>query len=267
MIANGIDWLGDFKTLESQFVLTLLEGPSAPLFDILNNDSIVSKFPEPLKSYCIQLKIFLSQYLGVGNNLVEEAIQELDLKGPIEDGIAFVHSGATAPLLTALKVKPYDINTVLIYEGPHPNYYDNISNPNLHRVIHVLGSNHGPANSVLEGDSMVPFLNYAHFSNTAYADFDVINVEIKGAFHNDYSYNPSDYADHTFWDEKKAERQRINRRTNLFMRDLYQAALTEETQAGDLKRFFDLLTSTGAAVYQNGIWKIDPNKLRDTTAA
>ena len=90
-----------------------------------------------------------------------------------------------------------------------------------------------------------------------------INIEIKDARHNDFSYTPNDYADHTNWNAQKARQQIVNRRTNLFMRDLYQAALADQTEPERLKGFFTSLERTGAAKYENGIWKIDPNYLRD----
>ena len=197
--------------------------------------------------------------------MVREVISELDKKGPIEDGIAFVHSGATAPLLGALKAKAYDINTVIIYEGPHPNYYENIANPNLKRIIHVMGSNHGIKNSVQEGDSLVPFLNTAHFQNTLVpvTEFENINIEITGAFHNDFTYIGSTWAANPPLNDAERTRERINRRTNLFMRDLYEAALRNQTEPGALTDFFTSLERTGAAKKESGIWKIDPDFLRN----
>jgi hypothetical protein len=184
-----------------------------------------------------------------------EVVRELDQKGPIEDGIAFVHSGATAPLLGALQVRPYDIQTVIVYEGPHPDYNENIANPNLERVIHVRGTG-----SVADGDSLVPFLGPASFDNTANADFENINISIIGAFHNDFSY------DEAAWDAKiaavvgstpaavEADRNRLraekerNRRVNLFMRELYRAALLEQTTSGRLEFFLD---NTAGIIYNS----------------
>ena len=72
------------------------------------------------------------------------------------------------------------------------------------------------------------------------------------------------HSDHTFWDDKKAQRQKVNRRVNLFMRDLYRAVVSEKKEPGFLKNFFESLKTDGIAKIENGILKIDPEKLEDT---
>ncbi|MBI2095359.1 MAG: hypothetical protein HYT89_04245 [Candidatus Omnitrophica bacterium] len=257
LVMNGVDWITDFKKEETRLILDIMDGPLESQIAWIKSLSSLLPVPEPLRAYIQTLKDYLATDWGIGNNLVQEVMRELDQKGPIEDAIAFVHSGATAPLLKALQQKPYDIQTVLIYEGPYPDYGEKILNPNLERIIHVMGTGSPP-----EGDAYVPFLGKAEFKGV-HPDFETINIEIRGAFHSDFSYNPNDYADHTDWNEEKAERQRINRKVNLFMRDLYEATYKDQTEPGRLKDFFDTLIERNAAEKVNGIWKIDSDNLRD----
>jgi hypothetical protein len=183
--------------------------------------------------------------LGLGNDLVQETIDELEalqlIKGNIADGIAFAHSGFTAPLLAAIEKMRYDVQTVIIYEGPHANYKTFFSNPNLERIIHVRGTG-----IITEGDAWVPFLGKAEFGGV-----ENLNIEIEGAFHSDFSYNEAE------WDAKIAaatgstptaveaqknvlrEQKERNRKVNIFMRKLYQAALTDQTRRGDLRFFLE----------------------------
>ena len=257
MVFNAVDWFTDFEPILANNLLHIMEGPLAPTVDTINfflNFLATPGIPEVVRSGIEKINTYLAQDWGINNNLVQEVMKELDQKGPIEDGIAFVHSGATAPLLRALQYRSYDIQTVLIYEGPHPDYNETITNPNLDRIIHVRGTG-----SMDDGDSLVPFLDWAHFGGV-----DNINIEIEGAFHSDYAYQPEDYElGGEFYGKFGLEREILNRKVNLFMRDLYEAVLTDQTRPGDLRDFFELLKGDGAATEENGIWKIDPDYLRD----
>ena len=277
LLGNAFDWLAEFDPL---YFFTVLRGLG---LTYLVADQIVQKVinDQPLDSSATQNeKTFyqtfqdilrnLSQQTGIGNSLVLETIKQMEVlqskKGRLKDAIAFAHSGFAAPILSAIEQKQYDVETVLIFEGPHPTYNTEFTNPNLKRIIHVMGKNHGFPDLSGDGDAPVPFLGLANFDNTTHT-LQNINIEIEGAWHSDYAYNAGDYADHTFWDEEKAQRQIINRRTNLFMRDLYEAAYTDQTKPDDLNKFFDNLKAVGAAKAENGILKINPSKLRDVTIA
>ncbi len=259
VVFNAVDWLTDFEPDDASALFHILESPIGPIVDVIGLlGSILSTplMPEVVRTAIQDMRDYLAISWGIGNDLVQETISELDQKGPIEDGIAFVHSGATAPLLEALRIKPYDIQTVIVYEGPHHDYNANLLNPNLERVIHVRGTG-----TVADGDDLVPFLDWAKFNNTANPLFENINIQITGAFHSDYSYNEAE------WDAKIAavvgstpqavevDRNRLiaqkerNRRVNIFMRRLYQVALSDQSTPGDLKLF--LLTTPGVIYDQS----------------
>ena len=99
------------------------------------------------------------------------------------------------------------------------------------------------------------------FDNANFEGVTNINIEIKGAFHNDFAYNPNQYADRTLWTQTDMAREKINRQTNLFMRRLYQSALSDQTNPGDLQSFLNSLVVDGSAELVNGKWVIDPLKL------
>ncbi len=285
---NGLDWLGDFNPVFLVLLLGVLGltyvAADRIIQKVINNESLDSSASDGEKSFYQKVQDYLrkfSEQTGLGNNLVLETIRQMEAlqakKGKLKDAIAFVHSGATAPVLSAIEQMQYDVETVLIYEGPHPNYTAQFTNPSLKRIIHVMGSSHGLLDSSLEGDAPVPFLGWANFKNPANVDFKNINIEIEGAWHSDYAYNAEE------WDKKiaavtgstptavEADRNRIralkerNRKVNLFMRDLYQAAYKDQTNQGLLDDFFEDLKTKGAANLESGIWKIDPTKLRDVT--
>lgn len=184
-------------------------------------------------------------------------------QGWLKDGIAFAHSGFTAPVLTAIETMKYDVESVIIYEGPHPNYQARFTNPSLRRIIHVMGSNHEVQDSLDEGDSPVPFLGWAKFTGADPDKFENINIEILGAFHSDYSYDPTQYEPGGEFENANADREQTHRRVNLFMRDLYRAVLDEQNQIGELNAFFQRQINRGAAKKIDGRWQIDPDKLRD----
>ena len=168
---------------------------------------------------------------GIQVKLVQKVIDELDAlqktQGTISDGVAFAHSGFFAPFLVAMQQKNYDVSTIINYEGPFVDWDTTIQNAHLKRVINVWGTA-----GLFEGDFGPPFLDSAHFQG-----IDNVNIEIKGAFHNDFSYNSNDYADRTGWGEKEIKRERINKVTNRFMRLLYKAAADEQATPGQLEGF------------------------------
>ena len=85
-------------------------------------------------------------------------------------------------------------------------------------------------------------------------------MEIKGAYHNDFAYDPTQYADKTGWTQDDFDREFINQQVNLFMRKLYEHVLSDQTNPGDLELF--LLTTTG--VTYNSVSRraaVDPFKL------
>ncbi len=150
-----------------------------------------------------------------------------------------------------MQQKNYDINTIINYEGPFVDWNTTIQNPHLKRIINVWGTA-----GLFEGDLGPPLLDPAHFQG-----IDNINIEIKGAFHNDFSYNPNDYANRTGWTQKEVDREHINKMTNRFMRSVYKFSVDDHTSSGHLQGFLDSLRVAGAAIYEDSIWKIDPKKL------
>ena len=48
------------------------------------------------------------------------------------------------------------------------------------------------------------------------------------------------------------------------MRDLYGAVLDDKKISGKLVDFFEELKAREAAYFENGLWKIDPSKLKDS---
>lgn len=269
MARNGMDWLWDFNPALGSLIFGQNLAYADQVIQTVVNQSSLS-FPASVQPFFESVQNFFrqfSEYTGLGNNLVQEVIEELDKlqisQGRIKDGIVFAHSGFTAPILTAIEQKIYDVDTVIIYEGPHPNYQTQFTNPNLKRIIHVMGSNHGVLNSFQEGDATVPFLGWAEFSDPASAGFENINIEIADAFHTDYSYNSDSYKPGGEFYGATLERETINRKVNLFMRDLYKAALDDQQTPGELNSFFLRLEAFGAATKSEGRWKIDPSRLRN----
>ena len=245
---------------------TMLNDPAFFLNLMLNHVSSTD-IPAALKASILDIQNSYNAYFGglnksLANDVFNQLINLERANGPISDGIAFAHSGFFEPLLKAIQTQKsdgtlFDINTIINYEGPYwLSHSDTINNPNLKRIINVWGSVGLPGGAP-------PTWSVANANFQGPGGIDNVNIEIIGAMHNDFSYNPSDYADHTDWNDAKANRQRINRRVNLFMRDLYQAALTDQTNPGDLNGFFDRLVKRNAAKKVNGVWQIDPDNLRD----
>mgnify|MGYP001568248668 CR=1 FL=1 len=80
-----------------------------------------------------------------------------------------------------------------------------------------------------------------------------INIEIKGARHNDFAYRVVDENKQPLWNDNPFEPERkareINRKTNIFMQRLYQHALADQTTPNDLQEFLESLKEKGVATY------------------
>ncbi|MFH1800119.1 MAG: hypothetical protein ABH891_04635 [Candidatus Omnitrophota bacterium] len=104
------------------------------------------------------------------------------------------------------------------------------------------------------GDFGPPTWTFDDANFTGPAGIENINIEIIGARHNDFSYDPAAWNSNPY--EPEAEAQEINRKTNLFMRDLYKFALQDQTNAGVLSNF----PRTESVVSYNSsrnIWVVD----------
>lgn len=267
-LGNAVDWLTDFQlTDDEKNFLTFATGSFQALVNLMLNPT--SSIPIPAR-FQEQFSFWKSWYsanvLGLGNDLVQETINELEAlqngtaatvaKGPIQNGVAFAHSGFTAPLLNAIEQMDYDVENVIIYEGPYPDYSRYFTNTHLQRIIHVQGTG-----SPLDGDAWVPFLGDAKFDGANPA-FENLNIKIIGAFHNDFSY------DEAAWNAKiaavagstqamvdaqqkilQAQKER-NREVNAFMRRLYRAVLEDQAAPGSLKFF---LSNTIGITYASAI--------------
>ena len=285
LFGNMADWSSDFllkiqdKNWVSRYLADYLSG--------LANLQIVPG----LKKFLNQIAFGFSNDL-VNEVWAKWIDMELDKNngGRVEDGITFSHSGFFAPLLGALaKPRPdgsyFDVTTIINYEGVHPglppfSHDAYINNPNLKRVINVWGT--APTDvlftangqwtgqfdaggvpvydstkkPVAVGDFGPPTWSFedANFRASS-PDFKNINIEIVGARHNDFSYDPLDWNDHPYEPERKA--REINRLTNKFMRDLYKAVTEDQINPGALSGFLNGLIPAGIAKYENGIWQID----------
>jgi len=180
------------------------------------------------------------------NPITDEIINELDtwMTGltPEQQAarkIYFSHSGQFRPLIGALNEREdFDIHTIINYEGPFPpSTQQVIDNPNIKRIINVIGTKGGayissPSDFVQLGafgiyfdlrqlgfvDDPVPFLGDVNFvGNDGQGNtwsIENINFEILGAGHNDFSYNP-------------ANPDEVRRATNYFMRELSEASMSD----------------------------------------
>jgi|GEM_PF-2920150 len=126
--------------------------------------------------------------------------------------VHFAHSGDFQPMIEALEHMPDEyrsrIKTMIVYEGPYVG--DGVINdPYLQTLIRVRGSKEGLS---------VPFLGHRHFEivdkNGAVIPLpNQYNIEIVGAGHSDFSYDPA-------FEYGSEEEREIARKTSLFMRDL-----------------------------------------------
>ena len=276
LFGNAIDWGSDF------------------IFNL--NDSWF--FQKALEGYVSGLPAVFERWLGgLTNNLVDEVVQKLKQleteKGqPIEDGIAFAHSGFFAPLLGAIQKEKFNIQTIINYEGPVIDSDAYIDNPYLKRIINVWGTapnqvitgqdkdypkpeNFGiPGKDLTKmpvqvGDFGPPFIKKANFSGPNVTldrpqGIENINIEIMGARHNDFAYRTVDENGNPVWNENPYEPERrareINIKTNQFMRSLYKAALEDQINPGDLQVF--LRRTPGITFDSAGqTWIVDPDQL------
>ena len=160
--------------------------------------------------------------------------------------VHFSHSGNFQPMIEALehmddKYRSH-IKTLVVYEGPYVG--DGIINdPYLETRVRVRGVKSGPA---------VPLLEQRDFQITDQNDnvqalHNQYNIEIIGAGHSDFSYDPSfEYA--------SPEEREIARKTSLFMRELTLAA-------ADSDKLFSFLNEGRIGInYDEGrrIYSIDP---------
>ncbi len=91
-----------------------------------------------------------------------------------------------------------------------------------------------------------------------------INIKILGAKHNDFSYSATDLRWTPNPDANKRIEREINFKTSAFMQNLYQVAKEEDFTNGSINEFLQSLVPIGAAENKNGVWEINPTKLRYT---
>jgi len=207
------------------------------------------------------------------------------------------HSGFFAPLLGALEKTRddgsyFDVQTVINYEGPNVNWNDHIDNPNLKRIINVWGT--APNEIIETRANQIPGCNTngsvscidpskkpvvisdfgppsnptnllsewskAGFTGSAPGGIENVNILILNARHNDFSYDATAWNDPGNQFEPEMIAQEINRKTNKFMRLLYQFSLTDQTRPGDLRFFLE--NTTGISFDSaNQVWVVDPSQL------
>ncbi len=247
LFGNAVDWATDFLlNLEDQSLWdSILQGQSSVFL------------PEPLRSWANE---------GIRNHLIQEVKAKLlqleqDKGQRTYQGIAFSHSGFFAPLMGVLEqTRPdgsyFDVHTVINYEGPFGGSRSEfIDNPNLKTIINVWGTG-----TLVEGDYGPPKWMFENADFQGPSPITNVNIEIQGAWHNDFSYNPNDYADRTDWNEDKAKRERINQRTSLFMRRLYEKALDDQAVPGKLDSF--LKRTVGITFDETRqVWQVDTELL------
>ena len=156
--------------------------------------------------------------------------------------VHFAHSGNFQPFIQALEHMPDEyrskVKTLVAYGAPYVG--DGVINdPFLETLVRVRGTKDG-----------VPFEGVRQFQITdqngnVKAIPNQYNIEIIGAAHNDFSYDPS-------FTYSSAEEREIARKTSLFMRDLNLIANDEIA----LKRF--LSTQTVGIVIEGKVIKVDP---------
>ncbi len=277
LFSNALSWSTDF----------LLNLENESWLQNLMNAGLNAIAPFPLFGAA---NIFVQIGLGLVNNLAFEAWAKMlaleSQMGRIDKGIAFAHSGFFAPLTGALaKKRPddtyFDVNTIINYEGVHPGFKGEgfIDNPNLKTIINVWGTapNDPFTNGQHNGETCLnghPCMDYtkkevpvgdfgppawvfdkANFTSSHPLGLTNINIEIKDARHNDFTFKPEDWNDDPYEPERKA--REINRLTNLFMRQLYDRVVEDQKQPGLLIAFLEDMVAQGKAKYENGIWRVD----------
>jgi hypothetical protein len=264
---NGIEWIANFSLANPQLAafVNLVGMGGDTLTRLLSDPNSASQVALVAQPILNDLRQWYLDYSGFGIDIVQKTIDAMEdyirENGPITDGIAFVHSGGTAPVLEAIERMQYDVDTVLIYEGPHYNYYKNFTNPNLKRIIHVMGTAGlwDADQSVLDAldDAPVPFLGQAHFGGTVKEN---INITILGARHSDFSFNADDWIRRGVdglpreLTDKEYRQSQVNFWTNRFMRTLYERARSDAASPGRLHTF---LLSPGITGNAEDGWIVD----------
>ncbi len=282
LVGNILDWAQDFifkLTSASDLLKTVALGITPSVLPILANAFGGNDLIEEVRRKLL-------------------AFEADPKRGILDKAIAFAHSGFFAPLLGALEKTRddgsyFDVQTVINYEGPNVNWSDHIDNPNLKRIINVWGT--APNEIIERRADQIPGCNTngsvscidpskkpvvisdfgppsnptdllsewskANFTGSAPDGIENINIKILNARHNDFSYDATAWNDPGNQFEPERIAQEINRKTNLFVRRLYEATLKDQTQSGALNSFLENLRDEGAAVYENGIWEIDTDEL------
>lgn len=278
LFGNMADWSADFilNMQNESWVRNFLSGGAQIL-------SALTLLP-PLKNLFGQIAF------GIGNGLVDEVwgkmLIEESLRGRLENGVAFSHSGFFSPLINALsKPRPdgtdFDVETIINYEGVHPGFFGHnafIDNPNLKRIINVWGtaptdplftangqwtgqfdSNGLPIydttkKPVQVGDFGPPEFSFSNAAFVGPSGITNINIEIVGARHNDFVFDPYAWNDHPYEPERKA--REINRLTNLFMRNLYAKVVEDQEKPGALMEFLRNHPNVQQEA-TTGVWEVD----------
>lgn len=300
LIGNALNWISNFYTqaFPNETIKNFIDAMNQPgdFFENLVQGLIPqSDVPSEFHDWTEKLQTWYHSLIDpFTNQLVDEVIRKLSVFGPIQDAIAFSHSGFFAPLLGAIERMDYDVHTVINYEGPYlnPNVY--LQSAHLERIINVWGT---APNSVLSGqyDDSFPFpvrhldkkpVPIGDFGppflmdDDRVANFDSargianINIKIIGARHNDFSYKEyktdsnGNELPHTpeneLWNRNPYEPERIAReinfKTNVFMRKLYEAAKAEEETPGRLRGFLENTPGVSKDPV-TGVWTVDARML------
>lgn len=164
--------------------------------------------------------------------------------------VHFAHSGNFQPMIEALEHMDNEyrsrIKTLVVYEGPYAG--DGIiDDPFLETLVRVRGVISGPA---------VPLLEHRDFQITdqegrVTALPNQYNIEIVGAGHSDFSYDP-------VFNYASSEAREIARKTSLFMRELTM----KSDDIIKLKDFIDVDRLDGSIEKVDGVYRINITKFQ-----
>jgi len=256
---NLVDWTSNFVLPDElkHFLQGVNVGNEVAIGVLKSIDVSTLALPDVVKKWLVQVQGFVK---GLDHDLTQDVIIKLTAleaqKGPIQNGIAFCHSGFFEPFIKAMELKQYDINTIINYEGPYWfSHSDTINNPHLTRIINAWGTG-----SILDGNLKPPQWSLENAAFQGPAGIENINIEIKGAFHNDFSYDEAYWNAHPPQTDAEQRRKLINRVTNRFMRDLYKFAEDDRNDPGRLQLF---LSQTPGVSFNSarGVWEVDPDRL------
>jgi len=228
LFGNLVAWAYNFMSSDDvKAFVQALSLPNNLMNDIMTKQIPLTSIPEPFRDWAKNIQAWYDSFFsGLSTNLVAQVVatlKQLELgKGmPIQDGIAFAHSGFFAPLIGALQTtldatgKKFDVETIINYEGPTVDRNAYIDNPSLKRIINVWGTAPNqlvtgmskyfpddPAHPFTENDfSKIPVqvgdfgppigdlpwdVGKANYKGPA--GITNINIEIVGARHNDFTY-------------------------------------------------------------------------------